>query len=42
MIRQGGVKLDGQVITDENLQVKPVEGMVIQVGKRRFAKILVG
>ncbi len=39
LIRQGGVKIDGEKITDENLEFEPKSGSVIQVGKRRFIKI---
>ena len=36
---QGGVSVDGAKATDPNAEVTPREGMVIQVGKRRFAKL---
>jgi len=39
MIKQGGVKIDGEKVTDPNEQITPEDGMVIQVGKRKFAKI---
>lgn len=39
MILQGGVMLDGTRLTDPNQQIRPSDGMVIQVGRRRFAKI---
>jgi tyrosyl-tRNA synthetase len=41
MIKQGGVAVQGEKISDENLQLVPEDGMVIQVGKRRFIKLKV-
>ncbi|MFA5864636.1 MAG: tyrosine--tRNA ligase [Phycisphaerae bacterium] len=41
MIQQGGVKVDGQPITDPNFQITPASGMVVQVGRRKFAKLVV-
>lgn len=41
MIKQGAVKIDGQKIEDRNLTLKPGESFVLQVGKRRFAKVTV-
>lgn len=38
LIQQGAVKINGQKSSEENVRLKP--GDVIQVGKRRFAKIL--
>lgn len=38
-IQQGAVKIDGEKVTDPDMELEPVTGMVIQVGKRRFAKI---
>ena len=38
MIRQDAIRVNGQKIEDENLTVR--DGMVIQVGKRRFIKII--
>lgn len=38
MLEQGGVKVDGNKITDANIKVE--NEMVIQVGKRKFAKII--
>lgn len=37
-IEQGGVKVDGQRIEDKSLQLPP-GAYVIQVGKRRFARV---
>jgi tyrosyl-tRNA synthetase len=41
LIRSGAVRLDGQVITDETLQVpeQELDGKVLQVGKRRYARL---
>ncbi|MBN1795308.1 MAG: tyrosine--tRNA ligase [Sedimentisphaerales bacterium] len=39
MCAQSGVTIDGQKAADPNAQITPKAGMIIQVGKRRFAKI---
>jgi len=39
MIKQGGATVDGNKITDPNAEITPANGMVIQIGKRKFAKI---
>lgn len=39
LIEQGGVRLDGEVLTDPNLEVAVQDGAVLQVGKRRFARL---
>ncbi len=41
MVQQGGVSIDGQKAADANAEITPRDGMVIQVGKRRFAKLRV-
>jgi tyrosyl-tRNA synthetase len=38
MVDQGGVRIDGTVISDKQLQV-PAGTVVLQVGKRKFAKV---
>ena len=38
-IQQGGVKVNGEKIVDENLEISCSGEYVIQVGKRRFARI---
>jgi len=38
---QAAVSVDGNKIRDPNLEITPTDGMVIQVGKRKFAKIKV-
>ncbi|MBI5753139.1 MAG: tyrosine--tRNA ligase [Hydrogenophilales bacterium] len=39
MIEQGGVKLNGEKISDKALVLKPGEPIVVQVGKRKFARV---
>jgi tyrosyl-tRNA synthetase len=39
MVAQEAVTIAGKKVTDPNTQISPVDGMVIQVGKRRFAKL---
>ena len=39
LIKQGGVSIDGEKISDENFQIAPEDSMIIQVGKRRFVKL---
>lgn len=39
LITQGAVKINGKKETDPGAQVIPASGMIIQVGKRRFAKL---
>ncbi len=41
MIMNKGVKLDGDKVEDPNLTVRVREGMTLQVGKRKFIKLLV-
>ncbi len=41
MIKQSAVTIDGEKITDPNTEITATNGMVIQVGKRRFAKLKV-
>jgi len=41
MIGQGGVRIDGQKIDDRNLQLKRGQTYVIQVGKRKVARVSV-
>lgn len=38
-IKGGGVKIDGEKVSDENLEIEAAGQYVVQVGKRRFAKI---
>ena len=39
MIEQGGVKLDGEKVIDKALKLTAGGPFVIQVGKRKFARI---
>ncbi|MBO8163729.1 MAG: tyrosine--tRNA ligase [Brevibacillus sp.] len=39
MIQQGAVKVNEEKITDINLVLPLEEGMIVQVGKRKFAKV---
>jgi tyrosyl-tRNA synthetase len=39
LIAQGGVKLDGEVVTELDLPRKRVENALVQAGKRRFARL---
>ncbi|HKB60845.1 MAG TPA: tyrosine--tRNA ligase [Gallionellaceae bacterium] len=41
MIEQGGVKLDGEKVSDKHLQIKAGAVVVAQVGKRRFGRVTV-
>lgn len=41
MIKQGAVKIDGQRIDDEKLLIKSGNEYVLQVGKRRFARVTI-
>ena len=41
LIKQGGVSIAGKRITDPNEQITPADGTVVQVGKRKFAKLKV-
>jgi tyrosyl-tRNA synthetase len=42
LVRQGGVKLDGEVITDRDARLTLDRERRLQVGKRRFFKVLRG
>lgn len=39
LIKQGAVSIDGEKITDSNLQLEKKEMFVLKVGKKRFAEI---
>jgi tyrosyl-tRNA synthetase len=39
MIEQGGVRVNGEKVSDRNLQFKRGETLVIQVGKRKIARV---
>ncbi|HNH23933.1 MAG TPA: S4 domain-containing protein, partial [Accumulibacter sp.] len=39
MIDQGGVRIDGQKVTDRHVSLARHSSVVIQVGKRKFARV---
>jgi tyrosyl-tRNA synthetase len=39
-IKQGGVKVNGEKVSDENLELRCNGEYILQVGKRRFAKVV--
>lgn len=39
-VRQGAVRLNGEKITDENATITITDGLVCQVGKRKFARVV--
>lgn len=41
MIQQGAVKINEEKVDDVNLQLQPMDGMILQVGKRKFAQLIV-
>ncbi len=41
MIEQGGVKLNGEKVADKGLMILPGNEVVLQVGKRKFARVRV-
>ena len=41
MIKQGAVKIDGEKVNAEFVDASSLDGVVVQVGKRRFARISV-
>jgi len=41
LVAQGGVTVAGDKVTDPNAEITPADGMIVQVGKRRFAKLRV-
>ena len=40
LVAQGGVRLDGEVVTELDLPRERLEGAVLQAGKRRFARLV--
>jgi len=38
-IEQGGVRINGERVTDRNLRLQPGETLTVQVGKRKFARV---
>ena len=41
MIKQDAVTIDGEKLSDANKQIVPENGMIVKVGKRKFAKLKV-
>jgi len=39
LIKGGAISIDGEKIVDENLEIKPINGQMLKVGKRRFLKL---
>jgi tyrosyl-tRNA synthetase len=39
LIAQGGVRINGEAVTGENVEVADLDGGVLQVGKRRFVRL---
>lgn len=42
MLQQGAVRIDGNKVVDRNLLIKEKGTIILQVGKRKFAKIILG
>ena len=42
MVKQGAVKIDGEKVSDARLTIEPGFKAVVQVGKRRFARVTIG
>ena len=42
MIEQGGIRLDGEKVSDKGLQLVAGSTVVLQVGKRKFARVTLG
>jgi tyrosyl-tRNA synthetase len=41
MLEQGGVRVDGEKISDKGLRLRAGAEYVLQVGKRKFARVRV-
>ncbi len=41
MLKQGAVRIDGQRVEDRGLRLQPGTQLILQVGKRRFARVTV-
>jgi tyrosyl-tRNA synthetase len=41
MIEQGGIRIDGEKLSDKAAQIAPGSTVVLQVGKRKFARVTV-
>ncbi|SDX47748.1 tyrosyl-tRNA synthetase [Marininema mesophilum] len=42
MVKQGAVKIGEEKVTDVDARIALTEGMIVQVGKRKFAKVTMG
>jgi tyrosyl-tRNA synthetase len=40
LIQQGGVKINDEAVTDVKAVITPADGMILKVGKRKFARIV--
>ncbi len=40
LVEQGGVKINDEAVTDVKAVITPVDGMILKVGKRKFARIV--
>jgi len=41
LIKQGAFSIDSEKVTDPNAEISPTDGMILKVGKRKFAKIVI-
>ena len=41
MVKQGGVRINDEKVADPNMEIVPADGIVVQVGKRKFAQLSV-
>jgi tyrosyl-tRNA synthetase len=41
LVEQGGVKLDGEKVSDKSLQITAGATVVVQAGKRKFARVTI-
>lgn len=39
LLEQGGVEVDGAVIRDKNSKIRPANGLLLKVGKRKFVRL---
>ena len=42
LVQGGGVKINEEKVTDVDAQIELADGMVVQAGKRKFARIKLG
>jgi tyrosyl-tRNA synthetase len=41
MIEQGGVKVDGEKVSDKGFKLSRGARVVLQVGKRKFSRVII-